>query len=532
MANIFPLLGVPTPGYTPRETRILTVDTTRDGVETPDYKEVVLFSLLYGLTPVLHFPLRNGVRSTQTILSSALEGKFGLRLSDFTENPRSVYRDVNISDDLVILLELTEDGSGAILDYPSLVGIGKLSGYFDLGTLPEGITYSDITIRAYYIDSLGGRFNGLQAAQVNCQSSGLWIIEGISEYHRYNVVISIPGYNDIIYSNKATSDHVPPIEPEDPEEPEEPEDPEDPIDPEDPEDPIDEDLVFEVTIENEDNLTVRFQILPTVDGSGGFIDTSDGGAYESHEIIELVSHTFDSPGTYQITVSGDIDGLLPLIPFPTKILSWGKGIKGTSYGGMSFELLLYATNLISLPNQLPPWLTDLTSFFSASPDFNQDITGWNTENVKVMNSMFSRFENFNQDISSWNTSNVESMESMFSEALEFNRDISSWNTENVKSMRGMFYRAVNFNRDISSLNTQNVEDMAMMFYGAIKFNQDISSWNTENALNMDRMFSDAITFNQDLSGWCVPLITSTPTNFAYNTPDWTLPKPVWGTCPP
>lgn len=95
-----------------------------------------------------------------------------------------------------------------IPDYPVLTGIGKLSGYFKLDTLPGGITYSDITIRAYYIDPLGGRFNGIQAAQVNCQSTGQWLIEGISESHRYNVVISIPGYNDIIYSNKATSDNT------------------------------------------------------------------------------------------------------------------------------------------------------------------------------------------------------------------------------------------------------------------------------------------------------------------------------------
>lgn len=92
-----------------------------------------------------------------------------------------------------------------IPDYPSLSGDGSLSGFFKLDTLPEGINYSDITIRAYYIDPLGGRFNGLQAAQVNCLPTGQWLIGGLNGHHRYNVVISIPGYNDIIYSNKATS---------------------------------------------------------------------------------------------------------------------------------------------------------------------------------------------------------------------------------------------------------------------------------------------------------------------------------------
>jgi hypothetical protein len=48
---------------------------------------------------------------------------------------------------------------------------------------------------------------------------------------------------------------------------------------------------------------------------------------------------------------------------------------------------------------------------------------------------------------------------------------------------------------------------------------------------MDRMFDNAMTFNQDLSGWCVSNIPTAP--FAFSSGSiWTLPKPVWGTCPP
>lgn len=415
MSNILPLTGVPRPGFTPRETRLLTVDTTRGGVQTPDYKEAVLFSLHYGLIPVLHFPLRDGVRSTQTILSSALEGKFGLRLSDFTENPLNVYKDVSISGDTVVLLELTESGSGDILDYPVLVGIGKLSGYFDLSTLPEGVVYSSITIRAYYIDPLGGRFNGLQAAQVNCQSSGLWLIEGISEHHRYNVVISIPGYNDIIYSNKATSDHVPPIEPEEPD-PEEPIDP-DPVDPEEPE-PVDENLVFEFTTEGGDERMFAFAVMPTEGGTGGFVNISNGDSYEYHEFEQTIYY-FDSPGTYQITVSGDLDGFYLHSGEPTKILSWGKEIKGTTLLGSRAEIMLYSTPIISVPDYLPPWITNLEAYFKDS-DFNQDISSWDTRNVSNMFEMFYGNEEFNQDLSGWCVPLIES------EPVRFSQGATSW----------------------------------------------------------------------------------------------------------
>lgn len=76
-----------------------------------------------------------------------------------------------------------------------------------------------------------------------------------------------------------------------------------------------------------------------------------------------------------------------------------------------------------------------------------------------------------------------------------------------------------------------VTNMNSMFNNATNFNGDISGWNVSNVTSMTSMFSGATSFNQDLSGWCVINISSQPTFFATNTPSWTLPKPVWGTCP-
>ncbi|WP_434337675.1 BspA family leucine-rich repeat surface protein [Mycoplasma capricolum] len=67
---------------------------------------------------------------------------------------------------------------------------------------------------------------------------------------------------------------------------------------------------------------------------------------------------------------------------------------------------------------------------------------------------------------------------MFSEATSFNQDISSWNTSNVKYMDFMFSNAYNFNQPIDNWNTSNVTDMGYMFDGATSFNQDLSKWNT------------------------------------------------------
>jgi len=48
---------------------------------------------------------------------------------------------------------------------------------------------------------------------------------------------------------------------------------------------------------------------------------------------------------------------------------------------------------------------------------------------------------------------------------------------------------------------------------------------------MEWMFNSASSFNQDLSAWCVSNIYSQPSKFDYGATSWTLPRPVWGTCP-
>lgn len=110
-------------------------------------------------------------------------------------------------------------------------------------------------------------------------------------------------------------------------------------------------------------------------------------------------------------------------------------------------------------------------------------------------------------------------------------DISYYDTSNVTNMEHMFFGAEAFNQDISSWDTSSVEDMDYMFFGAAAFNQDISSWDTSSVNSMEAMFHGANSFNQDLSQWCVPLITSAPGGFDEEAISWTLPRPVWGTCP-
>ncbi len=102
---------------------------------------------------------------------------------------------------------------------------------------------------------------------------------------------------------------------------------------------------------------------------------------------------------------------------------------------------------------------------------------------------------------------------------------------NITDISYMFAWASSFNQDISRWNVSNVTNMSGMFEGVKSFNQPLNDWDVSNVTDMYSMFYHARSFNQDLSMWCVSKITSAPYGFNGSTPNWTLPKPVWGTCP-
>tara|TARA_B100000900_G_scaffold381087_1_gene367257 strand:+ start:505 stop:2469 length:1965 start_codon:yes stop_codon:yes gene_type:complete len=171
-------------------------------------------------------------------------------------------------------------------------------------------------------------------------------------------------------------------------------------------------------------------------------------------------------------------------------------------------------------------VTSMYGMFSGTNTlFNQDISSWDTSSVTNMSNMFSVNSVFNQDISSWDTSSVTNMTNMFYFNDVFNQDISSWDTSSVNTMEGMFRGNSAFNRDIGDWDTRSVTNMRYMFLTSV-FNQDIGNWNVSNVVNMRQMFQDNLVFNQDLSSWNV-INVSDSYNFDENTPQWTLPKPIF-----
>jgi len=152
------------------------------------------------------------------------------------------------------------------------------------------------------------------------------------------------------------------------------------------------------------------------------------------------------------------------------------------------------------------YLFDSSQFNSSQ--FNEDISAWQTSEVRVLKYLFKNTEEFNSAIGTWQTSKVISMEGAFFTALKFNADIGSWDTRAVFNFNETFYQAFVFERDLGSWDTSNAKHMGAMFYRAGKFNSDISAWETSKVLNMDYMFADAAAFNIDLSAWDTSRVTA------------------------
>jgi surface protein len=185
----------------------------------------------------------------------------------------------------------------------------------------------------------------------------------------------------------------------------------------------------------------------------------------------------------------------------------------TAWGGLGLQSLAGAftgaTNLTTVPADLPTTVTDLSNTFNGATAFNDP------------------------NIVTWNTAAVTNTASMFRSATAFNQPIGTWNTSAVNNMMIMFFGATSFNQNISSWNTSAVTNMSYLFQQATAFNQNISSWNTANVTDMAQMFFTASAFNQNLTGWCVTNIATTPSFFDTTTTAWTATnwRPQWGTCP-
>lgn len=195
----------------------------------------------------------------------------------------------------------------------------------------------------------------------------------------------------------------------------------------------------------------------TVDWGDGNTSTNQTGN---------ATHTYATPGTYTVTISG----IFPRIFF-----------NGSGDRRKLLTIEQWGDN---------QWTSMDRAFFGCANlnITNPTIDNPDLSNVTNMMSTFGGCTVFNGDITNWDVSNVTNMASTFNSARAFNQDISGWNMSNVTRTDQMFTRSENFNQDIGIWDVGNVTDMESMFSGADSFDQNIGSWDVSMVTTMEEMF--------------------------------------------
>lgn len=284
---------------------------------------------------------------------------------------------------------------------------------------------------------------------------------------------------------------------------------------------------------NGDSITLPYENDPSY--YSGTINWGDGTVVSNNYANR--THTYAIAGNYDVTITGvckrfNFNGLSTSANRLKDIKQWG--IVDMYFNTYMFRDCSNLTGISAIDTPIFGAFTNLEGMFFGCTLLGTTTTNmnsWDLSNVISVRYMFYACINFNSNISSWNVSNISNFVSMFNSATLFNQNISSWNVSGATNMSQMFNDAYAFNQNIGSWNVSNVTDMSSLFAGCIAFNQNISNWNVANVTDMTNMFVNAYVFNQDLSHWCVTNIPTAPTNFSLNATAWSLPKPVWGTCP-
>jgi len=285
------------------------------------------------------------------------------------------------------------------------------------------------------------------------------------------------------------------------------------------------------TLNLDENLAINYQIIAsdetalkpesftlsgidsdyfTIDKKSGLITSKEIGDYElkaSYAITISVSDTSDNISYQNISIHlNDIDETA--CSFKIWNINETCIEAGIEKLVVDRDLLL---SMIEAGNDVTQvytgYITNMSLLFANKDTFNQDISGWNTQNVTTMHGMFSAARAFNQNIGDWNTSKVTDMSSMFYQASIFNQPIGNWDTSNVTNMQKMFFQAKEFNQELNFWDISKVTDINSMFLGAVRFTRDIGQWNTSQVTNMRELFVGLSSFNQDITGWDTSKVT-------------------------
>lgn len=160
------------------------------------------------------------------------------------------------------------------------------------------------------------------------------------------------------------------------------------------------------------------------------IDWGDG---TTDIATSYITHTYETPGIYTVTITGLIESFTQVPAAQNKVLKdivqWGKDhtIKVLNYTTDEFNGIFKAAVVGSMKG-ISISATDSPTFypgatmafmFKGMPLFNSDISHWNVFNVVNMESVLEDTPSFDKDLSAWSVSNVTN-------SLNFDKGATAW----------------------------------------------------------------------------------------------------------
>lgn len=241
------------------------------------------------------------------------------------------------------------------------------------------------------------------------------------------------------------------------------------------------------------------------------------------------THTYSTPGTYTVTISGQIASwsftLTSNNSDPQKLINisnWGtfQPVENQAFKNCSnldvtatdapdlslttsIEQFFSFCSTLQYNESVNNWdvsgIVDFKNVFNDCLIFNQPLDNWDTSSGQFMQEMFDNCQLFNQPLNTWNVSSVTDFSEMFQDTA-FNQDLNSWNTSSALDMSNMFTNS-EMAGNISSWNVSNVTTFVRMLQNCINFNSDISGWNVSSGISFQFMFSGCAYFNQPIGNW-------------------------------
>ena len=196
-------------------------------------------------------------------------------------------------------------------------------------------------------------------------------------------------------------------------------------------------FIIKVKTDNTGSSGANQFTLPTI-GVGYNYDVNWGDGSTSSNIRGKITKTYNSPGTYQVSITGTF----PRIYFNntgdkakiTEISQWGTiAWKNMDSAFSGTNISITATDTPNLNN-----VSSMAGMFRGATVSGSNLTSWNTINAVNMNEMFQSATITGSDISNWSVDNVLNMTGMFQNATTFNQDLSSWCVSNIPTQPSNF----------------------------------------------------------------------------------------------